>query len=202
MYSKLKSFIDFLRYQSYNWRADHQTLKELYAHSTSNVEYPFFRIDGPRLIKLGENSSIGKHAWLACYEHFRGQTFDPEIDIGTDVRIGNYSCVTAIDRVRIGDGCLLSDYVYISDHTHDFDPENLTSLGSRPLLSKGEVAIGPNCFVGMRVTVLPGVSLGRNCVVGSHAVVTKSFPAYSMIGGVPAKLIKTYSFDRKKWEAV
>jgi acetyltransferase-like isoleucine patch superfamily enzyme len=67
------------------------------------------------------------------------------------------------------------------------------------LAHKGEVRLGPNCFIGYHAIILPGVQLGAHCIVGANSVVTKSFPAYCMIAGVPAKLIKKYSYKVNKW---
>ena len=67
---------------------------------------------------------------------------------------------------------------------------------------KGPVILGASCFLGMRVTVLPNVQLGEFCVVGANSVVNKSFPAYSMIAGVPARLIKRFDPAENKWKPV
>lgn len=56
--------------------------------------------------------------------------------------------------------------------------------------SKGDIRIGNDCWIGRNVTILSGVTLGDGCVVGTAALVTKSFPPYSIIGGNPAKLIR------------
>ena len=72
----------------------------------------------------------------------------------------------------------------------------------QPLYSKGAVEIGDNCFVGIRVSILQGVKIGRSCVIASHSVVTKSFPDYSMIAGIPAKTIKKFNLFSNKWESV
>jgi lipopolysaccharide O-acetyltransferase len=69
------------------------------------------------------------------------------------------------------------------------------------LISKGPVTIGRRCFLGFRVAVMPGVTLGEHCVVGANSTVTRSFPAYSMIGGSPARLLKTYSLETHQWMA-
>jgi len=70
------------------------------------------------------------------------------------------------------------------------------------LFHKGGVRLGPHCFVGYRACILSGVQLGERCVVGANAVVTKSFPAFSMVGGIPAKLLKKYSPEADDWVSV
>ena len=157
-------------------------------------------LDGAKYIEIKNNSSIGHSSWLGAFDKYANQSFMPKIIISNNVRIGNYACITAIDEIVIKDGCLLSEYVYISDHYHGFDPTLNLSPKDQPLFSKGKVEIGENTFVGYRATILSGVKLGKNCVVGSHSVVTKSFPDYSMIAGTPARLIKTYNFENKRWE--
>ncbi|NDV69041.1 DapH/DapD/GlmU-related protein [Dysgonomonas sp. 25] len=164
----------------------------------SYIDNPM-QIDGGEFIRIGDNSSIGRYAWLGTFLSYNRQQFSPSITIGNNVRIGNYACITAIDNIEIGDGCLFSEYIYISDHAHGIDAEKEISPKDQDLYSKGPVKIGKNTFVGYRASILPGVTLGKHCVVGANSVVTKSFPDYSMVAGIPARLIKTYSLEQKKW---
>jgi acetyltransferase-like isoleucine patch superfamily enzyme len=53
------------------------------------------------------------------------------------------------------------------------------------------IRIGNNCWIGSKVTILDGVTIGDGCILAAGTVVTKSFPANSIIGGVPAKIIKS-----------
>lgn len=156
------------------------------------------QIDGQKKIFVGNQTTIMTGAWISAYEKFGQETYTPTISIGNNVYIGGRACITSINKITIGDGCVISEDVYISDHVHGYNPEH-GYIAKQPLISKGEVVIGDNNFIGFRVCVLPGVSLGRNCVVGANSVVTKSFPDFSMIAGVPARLIKVYSFERHDW---
>ena len=79
-------------------------------------------LDGPQYIHLGENSIIRAHGWLSALDHYGSQQYSPLIRIGKNVNIGRYVCLTAITEIVIEDGCLLSEYVYISDLAHGFDP--------------------------------------------------------------------------------
>lgn len=157
-------------------------------------------IENGNNISIEKDTSIGKLAWIAAIKQYENQKFkNPKIYIGNNTRIGNFVCITAVNSIKIGNGVLISDHFYTSDHSHLTNP-NLGSPIKQNLEMKGEVIIGDNCFIGMRVSVLPGVSLGNNCIVGAHSVVTKSFPPFTMLAGIPAKVIKKYNFDTNQWQ--
>lgn len=97
--------------------------------------------------------------------------------------------ITAIERVSIGEGCLLSEQVFISDHTHQALPGPVPPT-HQPLVPSGPVSIGRHCFIGIRAVIMGGVTLGDHCIVGANSVVTRSFPAGSVVAGAPARLIR------------
>ena len=159
------------------------------------------RLEGSEHMRFGDRVVIAENSWLAAFERYAGRNYHPQLNVGSDVTIGRYACITAINEVAIGDGCLISEHVYISDHVHEHLP-HAGLLVRQPLISKGPVKIGPSCFLGYRVAVLPGVSLGAHCVVGAHSVVTRSFPPYSMLAGVPARIIRRFNPSNNVWEAL
>lgn len=69
---------------------------------------------------------------------------------------------------------------------------------AQPLVAS-PVTIGRGCWIGEKVSIMPGVVLGNKCVVGANSVVTKSFPDYCIIGGIPARIIKKYDFIEHRW---
>lgn len=147
------------------------------------------KIEGAPRIKIGNNSIVGKRSWIAAYEKYGEQLFAPEIRIGESVRIGSGLILTAVDSVIIEDGCLLSESVFITDHSHGTVPSQVSPSKQR-LNSRGPVSIGRHCFIGIRAVIMPGVTLGDYCVVGAHSVVTNSFPERSVVAGVPARVIR------------
>jgi acetyltransferase-like isoleucine patch superfamily enzyme len=149
-------------------------------------------------IHLGDRVSIGSGGRLDAIIEYAGQRFTPRIEIGKDVYIGPHLHLVAIGRVAIGNGCVLSEQVYISDNSHGLEPD-AGLIMEQPLIQGGDVEIGDGCFLGFRSAVLPGVRLGRNCIVGLNSVVTRSFPAYSMLVGSPARLIKSWSVKERAW---
>lgn len=156
------------------------------------------RIQGVRRIRLGSQVLVCEYSWIAAIERFREQRFEPMITIGDQVSIGRFCCITAIDRIEIGDGCMLSEHVYLSDHVHGHNPL-AGLLQHQALVSKGPVRLGKSCFLGYRAAILPGVELGDHCVVGANTVVTRSFPAYSMLAGTPARLIRRFDLEQGVW---
>jgi acetyltransferase-like isoleucine patch superfamily enzyme len=142
-------------------------------------------------ISIDDRTVVASHAWIEAIERYGDQIFEPRINIGKNVHIGRYATITAVNQISIGDNCLMSEYVYISDHAHDVFTGSQLPLVKMPLIDKGKVSIGKNCFIGFRAIIMPGVTLGDQCIVGAASVVTHSFPPKSVLAGTPARLLRT-----------
>lgn len=98
----------------------------------------------------------------------------------------HYGCSLAAHQlVRIGDGCHLGPYTNIIDNAYHDIEDHLRKPASRAVI------IGNNVWIGTRVIILPGVTIGDNAVVGAGSVVTKDVPARGVVAGNPARLLRT-----------
>lgn len=165
-----------------------------------NVQRPH-RISNSHCISLGARTTIGRGALIAPILEYANVHYSPRIEIGKNVYIGPSLYMACVGSITVGDGCVLSEDVFINDSNHGFDPL-LGLIMQQELVHPGDITIGKSCFLGLRSAIMPGVILGDHCVVGINSVVTKSFPAYSMIAGAPAILIKRYSLEEKRWVRV
>jgi acetyltransferase-like isoleucine patch superfamily enzyme len=156
-----------------------------------NIHFPI-RYFGLEYISIGVNFSALSNLRIEAIDSYNNHNFTPQLIIGNNVNIQQYCHIACINKILIGNNVLIASRVFITDHSHgettnsDFSiPPNL-----RQLFSKGAVFIGDNVWIGEGASILAGVTLGNNCIVGTNAVVTRSFPDNSVIGGIPAKLIK------------
>lgn len=147
---------------------------------------------GLREVHIGTNTRIQSHSVLECWKRYGDQEFSPYISIGNNCKIGEYFHITSCNRIIIGDGLLTGRFVLISDNSHghlslaDADTPPI----KRQLESKGEVVIGNNVWLGDKVTILAGVHIGDNVIIGANSVVTNDIPSNSMAAGIPAKVLK------------
>jgi acetyltransferase-like isoleucine patch superfamily enzyme len=117
--------------------------------------------------------------------------FTPSISIGSDVSLGEFNHITAINSISIGDGVLTGRWVTISDNAHgNLDDDTALMPSERDLYSKGSVTIEDNVWIGDKVTILPNVRIGEGSVIGANSVVTKDIPPFCVAAGNPAKIIR------------
>lgn len=117
-----------------------------------------------------------------------------DVEIGNDTWIGPYCSLDGGGGLKIGRNCSISVGCQILTH----DTINWALSGGKSKYEYSPVKIGNCCFIGTHVVITKGVSIGDHCLVAAGAVVTKDFPSYSIIGGVPAKKIGNVKIDNHK----
>ena len=143
-------------------------------------------------IIIGNNTCIQSNSILSCTAERDGCLYNPTLKIGDNCTIGEYNHFTACGKIQIGDGLLTGRNVLISDNSHGGLSSEEAEIPpvKRKLLSKGEIKIGNNVWLGDRVTVLSGVTIGDNVIVGVGSVVLTDIPSNSIAVGAPAKVVK------------
>lgn len=114
------------------------------------------------------------------------------IEIGSDVFINYGASLSAHRLVRIGDGCQIGSYACLMDNDYHRVEDRSQPGESIPIV------LGKNVWLGVRVIVLKGVTIGENAVIGAGSVVTKNVPAHCLAAGVPAKVVRTFDNPGRK----
>lgn len=138
-------------------------------------------------VLIGRGASIGAHSIIMPTSVMRnmGQGFI----IGANSGLGQFSFIGCGGGVHIGNDVIMGQYVSFHTENHLFDDVD------RPIREQGvrraAIEIGDDCWIGAKASFLSGAKLGRGCVVAAGAVVRGEVPPYSVIGGVPARILKT-----------
>ena len=155
---------------------------------------------GGEFVSIGSNTCFSFDLYLTVWKSFEThqngivnkQLLNPHLVIGDNCNFGAYNHITCINRIIIGNGVLTGKWVTITDNNHgnsDMASLSLTPM-NRILTSKGAVVIGDNVWIGDKATILSGVTIGTGAVVAANSVVAKDVPCYSVVAGIPAKVIK------------
>lgn len=156
------------------------------------------KLRGPENIYIGRDVAIAQYSTLLTFPVLQNKM--PKLVIGDSCEIGHFNHITCINSVVIGPKVLTADRVHISDNTHTFD-DPTKPIVDQAVVSKGTVEIGEGSWLGENVSVL-SCKIGRNCVIGANAVVTKDIPDYCVVVGVPGRIIKKYDLTSKVWKVV
>jgi len=140
-----------------------------------------------RGVRIGAGANIGAYTIIMPTSVMRNM--GEGCDIGANSGIGQFSYIGCSGGVTIGRDVIMGQYISFHTENHIFDDleKPIVAQGVR----KAPIVIGDDCWIGAKVTFLSGANVGRGCVVAAGAVVRGDIPPYSVIGGVPARILKS-----------
>lgn len=167
----------------------------------SNIDFDFIKnITKLKNIKLG-NSNIDKEVIISEGTKFLGKVYcNGNVKIGryTSINGPNTFILSKIYPIEIGSFCSIAPGVRIQEYYHEY--RRITSYyinkhifnkkENEDIFSKGKILIEDDVWIGANVVILSGIKVGRGSIIGAGSIVTKDIPAYSIVGGNPAKIIR------------
>ena len=137
-------------------------------------------------IYLGNNVVVGRQSILVAK---RGS-----IRLGDGCNIGSQCRIATQSVVELGESVLVAAYAYIGPGNHQIDSGASGDI-SKPLIERemdirGGVRIGAHTWIGTRATILDGVTIGRDAIIGAHSLVTQDVPDRAIVAGTPARVIR------------
>ncbi len=138
-------------------------------------------------IEFGNNVSIGKNTTIECTGTLR--QLGKGLKVGNNVGLGTHGFFGCAGGIEIGDDTIFGNYVSLHSENHNFSKCDVP-IRLQGVNRKG-IRIGKDCWIGAKVTILDGSEIGDGCIIAAGAVVRGYIPAYTIIGGVPAKVIKS-----------
>jgi acetyltransferase-like isoleucine patch superfamily enzyme len=149
-------------------------------------------------LQIGRDAEVrfGRFCWIGDGTKIR--CHQGVVEIGNKTVLGQECTISAYQRVRIGDECVIADRAMFIDFDHGVVEVE------RPIRSQGiykrDVIVGSNVWIGYNASILRGVRVGDNSVIGTNAVVTRDVPANAVVGGVPARIIRMREAPRNlRW---
>ncbi len=137
-------------------------------------------------VEIGDNFTLGKYAMIECTGVLRN--IGNSIKIGNNVGINHYCYIGVRGDIVIGDNVIFGPRVNIFSENHNMDDLNVPIKHQG--VTKMTTIVGNDVWIGAGVSIMAGVRIGDGSVIAAGAVVTKDVEPLSVMGGVPAKLIR------------
>ncbi len=147
-------------------------------------------IDG---VNFGERCSVGMGTTIMCTSSM--DSLGKGLKVGNRTSLGTHGLWGCAGGIEVGDNCLFGNFVTLHSENHIYEDPTKT-IREQGVSHKG-IKIGNDCWVGTKVTILDGTVVGDGCVIAAGAVVRGIIPPYSVVGGVPAKILKHRIIEKK-----
>ncbi|GAB2978495.1 acyltransferase [Nocardioides montaniterrae] len=155
------------------------------------LAFPLNTLYGVAGMHIGAATLVGKYSVLSVgYGPTQAVLPQRGLVIGERCVIGARACITAHESIEIGDDVWFGQDVFVSDASHGYaDPER--PIGQQ-FGAHQPVRIGSGSWIGHGAMILPGTTIGRNVVVAAGSVVRGDVPDHTVVGGVPARVLRQY----------
>ena len=165
------------------------------------------KVFGLEHITLGNNFRVGDGLWLHAIPQYLTFIYEPHIEIGENFSASDHLHIACCNRVTIGRNVLMGSKIHITDHAHGaYSGEDQSSPYETPferkLASSGPVTIGDNVWIGDNVVVLPNTAIGNGSIIGANSIVTKDIPCNVIAVGCPARVVKVWNEEERKWLSI
>lgn len=161
----------------------------------SRIKLPFTSTSMPTLLHnvdlIGSNIYIGRNARIGISECAK-------LIIKDGTWINENLEISCKNFIEIGENVLIGRNVFIGDNIHKYEEIDKPIL-KQSLSKGGKTIIEDDCWIGTGVCILRNVRIGKHSIIGANSVVTKNIPPYSVAVGVPARVIKKYDFEKRRW---
>jgi acetyltransferase-like isoleucine patch superfamily enzyme len=157
-------------------------------------------VRNPARMRIGNFVTVHKDAWIHA-QLPDPRPVDPALIIEDNCFIGRRTHISARNCVHIETGVMLASSVFVGDNDHEFSDIS-TPIRYQGMTEGGRIRIGQGSWIGQNAVILcekGELNLGRNCVVAANSVVTRSAPAYSVLSGNPARIVKHYDPSVGAW---
>ncbi len=166
----------------------------------SRIDKPSF-LSNPQFVYIGDHTTIRPGARIETI--ILDASRPPSLRIGSNVNIEQNVHLVCSSKIVIGDNVTITGNCAIVDTIHPFeDVDDPRKIGDRIDPNPTPVSIGDNSFVGFGSVILPGVNIGKNAVIGANSVVSRDVPEYCVVAGGPARLVRRYSFEARRWLSI
>ncbi len=165
----------------------------------------------PERMTIGTNVKLGPNSELKCNVRYPGgwmrhpsgehveQAFEPHLSIGDRVTATASLQIIAFMSVVIEDDVMFASNVFVADGTHA-STTPATPYKYQGVTQPAPVRIERGAWIGQNAVINPGVTIGAMAIVGANSVVTRDVAPRTIVGGVPARVIKRWSDERGSWE--
>lgn len=151
----------------------------------------------PSFITANDNVFVHFNARIEGIKLYEGIKYNPEIILDDNCTIQQNIHITCAKHIYIGKDTAIAANVTITDIHHPYEDLSLPIEKQKLIVSP--VSIGDECKIYNNAVILPGTIIGKHCTIGANSVVSGNIPDYSVVVGIPARIIKRYNTENKVW---